>query len=104
LQPQRSLSHNPIFQVMFALQNAPMQSIELHGLRLERQPVYTPTSTFDMAWFAIEGPDGLLLRVEYNTDLFDGGTIKQMLEHYRGLLQGAVADPDQRIEALPLMG
>ena len=104
LQPQRSLSHNPIFQVMFALQNAPMQSIELHGLRLERQPVYTPISTFDMACFAVEGPEGLRLRVEYNTDLFDDGTIKQMLEHFGVLLQGAVADPEQAIDELPLMG
>ena len=103
LQPQRSLSHNAIFQVLFALQNAPMQSIELQGLQLQRQPVYPPISMFDMAWFAMEGPDGLLLRVEYNTDLFDGGTIERMLEHYRVLLQGVLADPERGIEELPLM-
>src|SRR5581483_9356167 len=47
LQPQRSLSHNPIFQVLFALQNAPMQAMELAGLKLEKVPVYTGTSMFD---------------------------------------------------------
>ncbi len=103
LQPERSLSHNPIFQVLFALQNVPMQSIELHGLRLERQPVYPPISMFDMSWFAMEAPDGLLLRVEYNTDLFDGASVEGMLEHYRVLVESALAEPERGIEELPLM-
>jgi non-ribosomal peptide synthetase component F len=73
LQPERSVSHHPIFQVLFALQNAPMQAMELPGLRLERVPIFTGTSMFDMSWFAIEVADGLLLRTEYNTVLAGGG-------------------------------
>ncbi len=103
LQPERSLSHNPIFQVMFALQNAPLTALELPGLRLERVPVYTQTSLFDMAWYAIEVPEGLLLRAEYNTDLFDGSTISRALRHLRTLLEGAVASPERRLSELSLL-
>ena len=103
IQPERSLSHNPIFQVMFALQNAPMQTLQLPGLLLERTPVHTETSMFDMTWFAIEVPDGLLLRTEYNTDLFDGTTIQRALGHFQTLLAGVAADPGQRLSDLPLL-
>src|SRR5205085_11185945 len=75
LQPERSLSHNPIFQVLFALQNAPMQALQLPGLQLERVSSYPDTSMFDMSWFALEVPEGLLLRAEYSTELFDAETI-----------------------------
>jgi len=104
LQPQRSLSYNPIFQVMFALQNAPMQKLELPGLELERVPVYPGTSMFDMSWFIIEVPEGLLVRAEYNTDLFDDSIIVRALEHFENLLHGVVADSQQRISQLPLIG
>src|SRR4051794_35429645 len=103
LQPERSLSHNPIFQVLFALQNAPMQAMNLEGLRLERVPVYTGTSMFDMSWFAIEVPEGLLLRAEYNTDLFDDDTISRALLHFQTLLEAVVAHPVGRISELPLL-
>jgi amino acid adenylation domain-containing protein/FkbH-like protein len=103
LQPERSLSHNPVFQVMFALQNAPLNALELPGLHLERVPVYTQTSLFDMAWFAIEVPEGLLLRAEYNTDLFDASTIQRMLRHFETLLEGALADPERRLSEVSLL-
>jgi hypothetical protein len=104
LHPERSLSHNPIFQVLFALQNVPLQALELPGLRLERVPLYTGTSMFDMSWFAIEVADGVLVRAEYNTDLFDESTIARTLGHFQTLLEGAVANPEQRIGNLPLLG
>ena len=103
LQPDRSLSHNPIFQVLFALQNAPVQAMGLPGLRLERVPFYTATSMFDMSWFAIEMPEGLLLRAEYNTDLFDDTTITRALAHFHTMLEGIAAHPDQAIRKLPLL-
>jgi amino acid adenylation domain-containing protein/FkbH-like protein len=104
LQPERSLSHSPIFQVMFALQNAPLQALELPRLKLERIPVHTGTSMFDMSWFAIEVPEGLLLRVEYSSDLFDTGTITRALGHFEKLLESTIANPDQRISCLTMLG
>src|SRR5207244_5165008 len=68
LQPERNLSQSPIFQVMFALQNAPMQALDLPGLKLQRLPVHPGTSMFDMSWFAAEVPEGLMVRAEYSTD------------------------------------
>ena len=103
LHPERSLSHNPIFQVMFAVQNAPLQALELPGLRLERVPLYTGTSMFDMSWFAIEVPDGLLLRAEYNTDLFEGSTIGRMLRQFEILLAAVAEHPERRLSELPLL-
>ncbi|GAC1437037.1 MAG: hypothetical protein NVSMB58_28730 [Terriglobales bacterium] len=101
--PERSLSHNPIFQVLFALQNAPMKALELPGLRIEREPIYNGSSIFDMSWFAVEVPSGLLLRVEYNTDLFDAPTITGALGHFRTLLEGIAAHPEQHLSELPLL-
>jgi amino acid adenylation domain-containing protein len=103
LRPERSLSHNPIFQVMFAHQAAPMTALELPGLRLERVTQHAGTALFDMLWFAIEVPEGLLLRVEYSTDLFDEATIDRALGHFQKLLEAAVAHPEHRISRLPLL-
>ncbi len=103
LQPERSLSHSPIFQVMFALQNAPQQALELRNLKLERLPLHAGTSMFDMSWFAIEVPEGLMLRVEYSTDLFDDATIARALGHFQKLLESAVVNPEERISVLPML-
>jgi amino acid adenylation domain-containing protein/FkbH-like protein len=103
LQPERSLSHSPVFQVLFALQNAPMQALELPGVKMERVPLYTGTSMFDMSWFAIEVPEGLLVRAEYSTELFDKQTIVRALGHFRKLLESAVAQPESRISDLVLL-
>jgi non-ribosomal peptide synthetase component F len=104
LQPQRSLSHSPIFQVLFALQNAPMQQLQLPELQLERVPVQTGLSMFDMSWFVIEVPDGLLVRVEHATDLFEGRTIARSLEHFETLLKAIVSHPERRISQFEILG
>jgi amino acid adenylation domain-containing protein/FkbH-like protein len=103
LQPERSLSYNPVFQVMFALQNAPLKPLQLPGLRVERVPVYPDTSMFDLSWFAIEVPEGLLLRAEFSTDLFDSTTIEHMLEHFEVLVEDIVAHPERHIAELALL-
>ena len=73
LRPERSLSYNPLFQVLFSLQNAPRRSFELRGLQLEPLAgVVGSTAKFDLSFFLLEAADGFTVRVEYNTDLFDG--------------------------------
>src|SRR5205085_992156 len=72
-------------------------------IELERVPSYTHTSMFDMAWFAIEVPEGLLLRAEYSTDLFEADTIERALGHFHILLEAIVAQPQQRIRELPIL-
>ena len=104
LRPERSLSYNPLFQVMFSLQNAPRRSFELRGLQLQPLAgVVGSTAKFDLSFFLLEGADGFTVRVEYNTDLFDGSTIDRMLRHYQVLLEGALANPELRLSQLPLL-
>ena len=104
LRPERSLSYNPLFQVLFSLQNAPRRSFELRGLQLEPLAgVVGSTAKFDLSFFLLEAADGFTVRVEYNTDLFDGTTIERMLRHYQVLLEAALANPELRMSQLPLL-
>ncbi len=103
LQPDRSLSHTPLFQVMFALQNFPMPNLEVAGLNLQVQEVNTGTAKFDLTLFVEDRGRELLAIFEYNTDLFKGTTITRMLGHFQTLLEGIVANPNQRLSDLPLL-
>jgi amino acid adenylation domain-containing protein len=103
LQPQRDLSHTPLFQVMFVLQNAPVSPMELTGLTVSPVVVQSATAKFDLTLAIENTPDGLVGVWEYNTDLFDPGTIDRMMGHLVTLLEGIVANPSQRIAQLPLL-
>jgi amino acid adenylation domain-containing protein len=101
LQPVRNLSHNPLFQVLFALQNTPPRTLDLPGLAWSTLKVDTQTARFDLALELREGPEGITGVCEYSTDLFETTTIARMLEHLQNLLDGIVANPDKRLSALP---
>lgn len=103
LRPDRTLSRNPLFQVMFVLQNAPMSPMELPRLSLEPLEVDTGTTKFDLTLSMIELPQGLRAAFEYNADLFEPGTIARMLGCFQTLLEGIVAHPEHRIARLPLL-
>jgi len=103
LNPARDPSRGSFFQVMFALQNTPAFEFEIAGLDTKPIDVETGTSIFDLFLAVIEEPQGLTLSAEYSTDLFDAGTITRLLGHFRTLLEGIVANPDQRISELPLL-
>ena len=103
LQVPRDLSYNPLFQVMFVLQNAPMEPLQLSGLTLSPLEAETDTAKFDLTLELTEGPEGLTSSIEYNTDLFDSDTIERMVGHFQTLLQGIVANPDARLSELPLL-
>src|SRR3990172_5937896 len=103
LHPKRDLSRNPLFQVGFVLQNAGRQALELLGLTLNPLEVGSGTAKFDLTLSMVEGAEGLRGTLEYNTDLFDAATVTRMLGHYQRLLEGIVANPEQRISDLPLL-
>ena len=103
IQPQRDLSHTPLFQAAFSLQNTPMPRAELPGLSLQAINVDRGTAQFDMLLTLAQTPEGLAAAWEYNTDLFDRSTIERMARHLQNLLAAAVADPDRPALALPLM-
>ncbi|HEY0735024.1 MAG TPA: amino acid adenylation domain-containing protein, partial [Herpetosiphonaceae bacterium] len=103
LQPERSLSYNPLFQVGFALQNAPLDLVERTDLRLRPINVVQRTSTFDLSVFMSEEPDGIHGLLEYNTDLFDEATITRLVGHFTTVLAAIAADPDRSVAELPLL-
>ena len=103
LQPERHLNTNPLVQVIFALQNAPMEELQLKGLQLSRLELEYKTTRLDMEWHVWEQPQGLQVMVAYATDLFAQETIKRMLGHFQNLLSGVIANPQQQIWELPLL-
>ncbi|MBD0328279.1 MAG: AMP-binding protein, partial [Pyrinomonadaceae bacterium] len=103
LQPDRSLDHNPLFQVMFVLQNAPQGQLELPGLTLKPWGVGNVTAKRDLTLTMMESEQELLAWWEYNSDLFDENTIVRMAGHFENLLLAIVANPEQRITQLPLL-
>jgi amino acid adenylation domain-containing protein len=103
LEPERSLSHSPLFQVMFAWHHASRVEIRLPGLTLDQMPTETSTSKFDLSLVVSEESGNLSCTGEYNTDLFAGTTIERLLGHYQRILEAVVANPEERISELPLL-
>ena len=103
LQPERNLSHTPLFQVMFVLENAPVSELELTGLTVNLLKVKSTTAKFDLTLGIENTATGLVGVWEYNTDLFDAGTIERMAGHFVTLLEAIVANPQERISQLPIL-
>ncbi|HEX5752319.1 MAG TPA: amino acid adenylation domain-containing protein, partial [Archangium sp.] len=104
LQPERDQSRTPLFQVMFAVQNAPMPELNLPGLKMRPVTVESESSKFDMTVAFTERAEGFLAEVEYSTDLYEASTIQRMLEQMQVLLEGIVAAPERKLRELPLIG
>jgi amino acid adenylation domain-containing protein len=102
LQPARSLSRSPLYQVLFTFHDFP-SPLELPGLALSPFDVHTGTAKFDVSLELRQGVEGVSGWFEYNPDLFTATTIARMAEHLRTLLEGIVTDPDRRLTALPLL-
>jgi amino acid adenylation domain-containing protein/FkbM family methyltransferase len=103
LQPERDLSYTPLFQVMFALQNASTSQVELTGLTVTPLLAEGATAKFDLSLLMQNTATGLVGFWEYNTDLFDASTIERMTGHFMTLLEGIIANPEQQISQLPLL-
>ena len=103
LQPERDLSRTPLFQVMFVLQNAGREVVQLPGLKLDFILSETGGAKFDLTVAMEEIEGGLQGIVEYNTTLFESATIRKMLAHFERLLEGCVTDPAQASTTLPML-
>ncbi len=110
LNPTRSLSHQPLFQVMLAFQNTPNASLELPDIVTTLESVGTKTARFDLCFFLGEGhaldgaPDGIQGVIEYRTDLFERRSVETIATRLVRLLQAASADPQQPISRLEILG
>ena len=103
LQPDRDPSYNPLFQVMFVLQQDTTEMLELPNLTLNTIEIDSGVAKFDLTLFMTQTEQALRAMFEYNTDLFDSSTIGRMLGHLQTLLEGIAADPDQRLSELPFL-
>jgi amino acid adenylation domain-containing protein len=103
LQPERSLSHNPLFQVMFVFQNVSQALQKYGGIEWTHWGVDTGTSKFDLTLSVAESSESLDVWLEYNTDLFEEGTMQRLLGHYQRLLEQVVVDPGRQILRLSLL-
>ena len=103
LQPERTLSHSPLFQVMFVLQNAPPADEGTAGLVLERLPLQPDDARFDVTLSVVETGGGLSLLWEYNASLFEATTIARMASHFAGLLAAVAAQPEARLAGLSFL-
>jgi len=100
LQPQRDLSRQPLFQVIFTWQNTPHEQLGLPGLQVSGWPCPRRSAAFDLSWHAFETPDELQGMVEYATELFDAATIERLVESFQCLLTAVGRDAQKRISQL----
>src|SRR5262245_37186760 len=104
LQPQRDLSRQPLFQIVFTLQNLPQEELELPGLKLRPIGSGRVSSKFDVTIALQETSAGLRGVLEYATDLFDPATVERLMDHWKRLLEGAVVNPESAVWELPILG
>ncbi|MEG4024268.1 amino acid adenylation domain-containing protein [Microcoleus sp. S13C4] len=119
LHPDRALNQNPLFQVAFALQNAPGNHLELPELTLSPQQLDVGTARFDLEFHLwerspnssgsnqspsnklwVDSSEGISGMVIYSADLFDEATITRLIGHFQTLLESIVTNPEQRIANL----
>src|SRR5262249_16176675 len=109
LNPARSLSRHPLFQVMLAFQNTAPVAIELAGLSARAERVATSTSKFDLSVslgerrLADGTPAGITGIIEYASDLFDRASVAALGARLVRLLEAAVATPDAAIGSLEIL-
>ncbi len=103
LHPERNPAYNPLFQVLFVLQNQEGHGLELPGLRLVQETATTGASKFDLTLVLQEEGDRLTGMLEYNADLFEAETMRRWTGHFTRLLESAARAPDQAVSALPIL-
>jgi len=100
----RDMSRSPLFQVMFMFQNTPeVPQLKLGDLELSAETSEHLNSKFDLTLTVTETAAGLRCSVEYCTDLFREATITRMMEHFTQLIKSIIADPTQKLHALPML-
>ncbi|WP_431479914.1 non-ribosomal peptide synthase/polyketide synthase [Pseudomonas simiae] len=104
LQPERSLSHNPLFQVMFNHQdNLRAAPLQLPGLDLQAVDWAGHSTQFDLNLETEESAEGLWASLTYATDLFDATTVERLAEHWQNLLRAVVNDASQAVDELAML-
>ena len=109
LNPPRSLSHHPLFQVMLAFQNNAQARFEVPGLASQFEPVAPASAKFDLLLSLSEerdgdgAPAGIVGAIEYATDLFERESVEALVQRFLRLLEGAVASPERALGSLYIL-
>ncbi len=103
LEPERSLGRNPLFQVAFVLQNAPLGELRLPGLRLRPVAAEGRAAKFDLTLLTEERADGIGATLEYDADLFEAETVERLGRHLVALLAAAADDPARPLHSLEVL-
>jgi amino acid adenylation domain-containing protein len=103
LQVSRSRDGNPLFQVMFILQNASIEAADFPGLSTRRLEVDPGVARFDITLELVEAGGRFSGFFEYSTDLFDAATMARMAAHFKTLIKAIIANPEQRISELAIL-
>ena len=118
LQPDRDPSQTPLFQTMFAMQQAPTvvgqklapfalgaggAQLKLSELTLESLPLAERVTQFELTLAIAASGDDLRASLEYDAELFDAATIESMAQHFTELMTSITSNPEQRIASLPLL-
>jgi amino acid adenylation domain-containing protein len=100
LQPERSLAHSPLFQVMLALENVPPSKLELLGLSLTSLGLAAENNKFDLTVILTETASGLACSWGYDSDLFDAATMRRCQGYFQELLRAAATEPSRCLSEL----
>ena len=103
LQPERTLAHNPLFQVMFVMQSEEILPLNLTGVAAEHFRIDHVMANFDLTLDIVEHQDKLVCLFESNADLFEADTIARMMTHFQNILEGLTANPEQKISDVSLL-
>ena len=106
MNPERSLSYTPLFQVIFSFMDIPSENLHLPGLELHLEETHNRSSKFDINVVVVPPEDErgeTLVEWEYNTDLFDAPFIDRMIAHYTRLLEEIILNSGEHLSALPML-
>src|SRR6185295_1133226 len=98
----RNASRPPLVEVIFNV-DRDSGTADFDGLEFSCERNAKHALHFDLFFNFVEGPRGLYLECDYNTDLFDSTTIDRWLLHFESLLMGIVANPSERLDKLPIL-
>ncbi len=103
IKPERYLSSNPLFQVMFLFHKVPENPKMGQGIEIEYEPFDIGICKFDLTLYIAEAKDHISATIEYSLDLFDEPTIQRMQGHFLHLLEQVIENPNQKISELQLI-
>ncbi|WP_216896622.1 non-ribosomal peptide synthetase [Nocardia alni] len=109
LNPIRSSAHHPLFQVMLSVQNASPMRLQLPAMAIDAEDLDAGVAQFDLQFALTETheldrtPDGIDLRLDYATDLFDEQSARQIIRRFIAVLEAVVADPAGAVGAVEIL-